>query len=171
MSRALKLLAAVVLVALPACYHATIETGLPPSPKVIDKSFASGWIYGLVPPSPVKAMSECPNGVSKVETQLSFVNQLVNFLTLGIYTPMSIKVTCASSGRSAVPGTPEIKVGDGATSEEVIDAFSRAADLVVTSRIEMLVLNLSCHTVTRRRHPSYCSQQSTEPMNASMSWR
>jgi len=33
------------------------------------------------------------------------------------------------------------------------------------------VLNLSCHTVTRRRHPSYCSQQSTEPMNASMSWR
>ncbi len=133
MSRALKLLPAALLVALPACYHATIETGLPPSPKVIDKSFASGWIYGLVPPSPVKAMSECPNGVSKVETQLSFVNQLVNFLTLGIYTPMSIKVTCASSGRSAVPGTPEIKVGDGATSEEVIDAFSRAADLAVES--------------------------------------
>jgi Bor protein len=131
MSRALKLLAAAMLVTLPACYHATIETGLPPSPKVIDKGFASGWIYGLVPPSPVKAMSECPNGVSKVETQLSFVNQLVNFLTLGIYTPMSIKVTCASSGRSAAPVTPEIKVGDGATSEEVIDAFRRAADLAV----------------------------------------
>ena len=133
MSRAMNLVAATLLVTLPACYHATIETGLPPSPKVIEKNFASGWIYGLVPPSPVKAMSECPSGVSRVETQLSFVNQLVNILTLGIYTPMSIKVTCASGGRSAAPGTPEIKVGDGATSEEVIDAFRRAADLAVES--------------------------------------
>jgi hypothetical protein len=131
MSRVLKLAATALLVTLPACYHATIETGLPASPQVIEKPFASGWIYGLVPPSPVKAMSQCPNGVSKVETQLSFVNQLVNFLTLGIYTPMSIKVTCASSGRSAAPGAPEIKVGDGATSDEIIDAFRRAADAAV----------------------------------------
>src|SRR6266540_1164045 len=103
MLRASKLAAAVLLLALPACYHATIETGLPAGNDVVEKSFASGWIYGLVPPSPVKAMSKCTHGVSKVETQLSFVNQLVNFLTLGIYPPMSIKVTCASSGRSAVP--------------------------------------------------------------------
>jgi len=131
MSRVLKFLATGLLVALPACYHAVIETGLPASPQVIEKTFASGWIYGLVPPSPVNAMSQCPSGVSKVETQLSFVNQLVNFLTLGIYTPMSIKVTCASSGRSAVPGAPEIKVGDGATSDEIVDAFRRAADASV----------------------------------------
>ena len=131
MFRAPQLVVVGLLLVLPACYHATIETGLPASPQVIEKSFASGWIYGLVPPSPVKAMSQCPNGVSKVETQLSFVNQLVRIITFGIYTPMSIKVTCASSGRSAVPGTPEIKVGDGATSEEIIDAFRRAADLAV----------------------------------------
>jgi len=131
MSRTIKLLSAGLLVALPACYHAVIETGLPASSTVIEKGFASGWIYGLVPPSPVKAMSECPGGVSKVETQLSFVNQLVAFITLYIYTPMAIKVTCASSGRSAVPGTPEIKVGDGATSDEIIDTFRRAADLAV----------------------------------------
>jgi hypothetical protein len=133
MSRVLKLVTAALLLTLPACYHATIETGLPPSPQVIAKTFASGWIYGLVPPSPVKTMSQCPNGVSKVETQLSFVNQLVNAITLGIYTPMSIKVTCASGGRSAAPGSPEIKVGDGATPEEVIDAFRRAADAAVES--------------------------------------
>jgi hypothetical protein len=30
-----------------------------------------------------------------VETRLSFLNQLVGFLTLGIYTPMDIRVTCA----------------------------------------------------------------------------
>ncbi len=131
MSRAPKLVVAALLLILPACYHATIETGLPAGNQVIEKSFASGWIYGLVPPSPVKAMSQCPNGVSKVETQLSFVNQLVAFLTLDIYTPMAIKVTCASGGRSAVPATPEIRVGDGATTEEIIDAFRRAADAAV----------------------------------------
>jgi hypothetical protein len=78
------------------CYHATVETGLTPSPVTIEKPWASGWIYGLVPPSTVETMAKCPNGAAKVETQLSFPNQLVNFLTLGIYTPMEIKVTCAT---------------------------------------------------------------------------
>lgn len=131
MRRMLKVLTAALLLALPACYHAVIETGLPASPQVVEKAFASGWIYGLVPPSPISTMSQCPSGVSKVETQLSFVNQLVNILTLGIYTPMWIRVTCASSGRSAAPGTPEIKVGDGATPAEILDAFRRAADASV----------------------------------------
>jgi len=139
MSRVLKVVAASLLLALPACYHATIQTGLPASSQVIEKGFASGWIYGLVPPSPVQTMSQYPNGVSKVETQLSFVNQLVNILTLGIYTPMAIKVTCASSGRSAIPGAPEIKVGNGATPDDVIDAFRRAADLAVETGGPVLV--------------------------------
>jgi hypothetical protein len=39
------------------------------------------------------------NGVAKVETQLSFVNQLVNLLTLGIYTPMEIRVVCAAAAQ------------------------------------------------------------------------
>jgi len=133
MSRSLRLVFSALLVALPACYHATIETGLPASNDIIAESFASSWIYGLVPPKPVAAMAKCRSGVSKVETQLSFVNQLVGALTLGIYTPMSIKVTCATGGRSAVPGQLEIKVGDGATPEEVIDAFRRAADASVES--------------------------------------
>jgi hypothetical protein len=128
-----KLLSVALLIALPACYHATIETGLPPSNEVLEQSFASSWIYGLVPPKPVSTMAKCPSGVSKVETQLSFVNQLVGLLTLGIYTPMAIKVTCATGRRSAIPGEPEIKVGDNPTDEGVIDAFRRAANLTVES--------------------------------------
>jgi hypothetical protein len=139
MSRLLKLAVAMVLLALPACYHATIETGLPTGSEVIDQSFASSWIYGLVPPKPVSAMAKCRSGVAKVETQLSFVNQLVGFLTLGIYTPMSIKVTCASGGRSAIPGQPEINVGGSPTEVQTIDAFRRAADLSVESRSAVYV--------------------------------
>jgi hypothetical protein len=86
------------------CYHATVETGAPPSLEVIDKSFASAWIYGLVPPSTISTAAKCPNGPAKVETKLSFVNQLVSFLTLGIYTPMRITVTCAASKAAAGVG-------------------------------------------------------------------
>ncbi len=85
------------LVPLGACYHATIETGLSPSTQVIEQTFASSWIYGLVPPKTVQTASQCPGGAARVETEHSFVNQLVGFLTLGIYTPMHITVTCAQS--------------------------------------------------------------------------
>jgi Bor protein len=99
------------VIALGGCYHATIETGATPSTVVIDKSFASSWIYGLVPPSTVSTTSKCTDGVAKVETQHTFVNQLVGFLTLGIYTPMQIKVTCASRGSaSAHINSPDLSV-------------------------------------------------------------
>jgi Bor protein len=96
MSALLRILGTASLVAVGACYHATVETGATPSNLVIDKSFASSWIYGLVPPETVTTTSKCPHGPAKVETQHTFVNQLVGFLTLGIYTPMQIRVTCAA---------------------------------------------------------------------------
>ena len=117
-----------------ACYHATIETGATPSPTVIRKGFASGWIYGLVPPSTVSTANQCPNGVARVETQLSFVNQLVSFLTLGIYTPMEIVVTCAasSSASASAPGDAEFVEFDagapGGLMEALAVAITRSRD-------------------------------------------
>lgn len=105
MRRTHRVLIAAAWIASVGCYHATVETGAPPSLDVVEKSFASGWIYGLVPPSTISTAAKCPNGVSKVETQLSFVNQVVSFLTLGIYTPMSIKATCAGTGAAAADTT------------------------------------------------------------------
>lgn len=93
MRRVILLFTAAIL--MQGCYHATVTTGLRPSAVKIEKKWASGWIYGLVPPSTVETMGQCSAGVAQVETQLSFANQLVNFLTFGIYTPMEIVVTCA----------------------------------------------------------------------------
>ncbi len=107
-----------------ACYHATIDTGRTPSTVTIEKHWASGWIYGLVPPSVIETAQKCPSGVAKVETQLSFANQLVNFLTLGIYTPMDVTVTCAQGGTGSLPviqsGTDKIAALEAAvkTSQE-----------------------------------------------------
>lgn len=67
------------------------KPGVAPSTETITKAWASGWILGLVPPSTIETAQKCPNGVAKVETQQSFGNQLVGFLTLGIYTPMDIR--------------------------------------------------------------------------------
>ena len=90
-----RLALAVVVVGATGCYHATIETGATPSAVTVEKKWASSCIYGLVPPSTIDTKAKCANGVAKVETQHSFVNQLVGFITLGIYTPMEITATCA----------------------------------------------------------------------------
>lgn len=86
---------AAALVVFAGCYHATVRT----APRDVQTShteskWAHSWIYGLVPPSTVDGTEICPQGVARTETELSFVNQLVGIVTLGIYTPMTIKTTC-----------------------------------------------------------------------------
>jgi hypothetical protein len=127
MKRSVVLLA-VALIAMGGCYHATIETGLPSSSEVIQQDWASGWIYGLVPPSTVSTAEKCPNGVAKVETQQSFLNLLVHAITFGIYTPMAIKVTCASAATGEVlEVVPDMAVPVGAGETEIQEVFALAA--------------------------------------------
>jgi len=121
-------LSAILVAAFGGCYHATIDTGAPPSPQTIDEGWASSWVFGLVPPKAVETASRCPDGVAKVETQLSFLNQLVGFLTFGIYTPMSIKVTCAAAGTasSGASATSEIVVSGEPTGDDMLLAMTAA---------------------------------------------
>ncbi len=122
------------------CYHARVETGLTPSAQMVEQTFASGWVYGLIPPSTVEAGQQCPNGVAVVETELSFVNQLVSALTFGIYTPMHITVTCAAGGTSSLSAPAEsVAVARGASAEDISRAFMHAADLAVASEHAVLV--------------------------------
>ena len=125
--RLITLLGAIVLTSA-ACYHAVIDTGRPPGNTAIHKPWAHGWILGLVPPEPIETASKCPNGVSKVETQLSFLNQLVSALTLSIYTPMQIDVTCASASASLTPSNT-VRLAAGASAKGRREAFERAAVL------------------------------------------
>jgi len=130
MRRFLSVSSVVLLIAAAACYHATVDTGLTPSAQTVEKSFAASWIGGLVPPSTVETTSKCQHGAAKVDTQLSFVNMLVGLITLGIYTPMNIKVTCAQAGRASLsPTAPTIEVGANATAEQIRDGINRAAEI------------------------------------------
>ena len=119
---------ALAMVVLSGCsYHATIETGLPPSNETVEEPWAASWIGGLVPPSTVETAAQCPDGVARVETQISFLNALVAALTLSIFTPMNIKVTCADGGRMNRVDAVDIQVDPGATVEQRRQALNEAA--------------------------------------------
>ncbi|HXX29539.1 MAG TPA: Bor family protein [Myxococcaceae bacterium] len=117
------------LVPLAGCYHAVIETGKPPGNVTIDEDWASGFFWGLVPPPKVDSAAKCPGGVSKVETQHSFLNGLIGAITLGIYTPIQINVTCAAAGTAGAPARSINVTGTSAGARQA--ALERAARLAL----------------------------------------
>ncbi len=131
MSRFTKISSILVLaVVLGGCYNARVNTGLVPSEKVVKESWAPSWIAGAVSPPIFESAAECPDGVAQVHTYHSFLNMLVAFLTLSIFTPMSIEVTCARPGMSEQsPDTPEITIERGASAEQRMELFEQAIDL------------------------------------------
>ena len=90
------LVLAVASIALAGCYHVTVTTGSAPATTVIDKPFQHSFVFGLVPPAEMNTKAECPNGVSKVETESSFINGLVSMITSSLYTPIHVTVTCGN---------------------------------------------------------------------------
>ena len=106
--------AVVAAFALTGCYHAVIQTGRPESTDVISIKWANGFVYGLVPPPVVETASRCTNGVAKVETQHSVLNILAHIITLGIYTPIQIDVTCAARGTASTDSVIRIEQGRNA---------------------------------------------------------
>lgn len=125
MNKSLRAPLAAALVLSMACWHAIITTGRAESSTVIEHQWASSFVYGLVPPDPVDVESQCKGGVAKVETQHSFLNGLVAFLTLSIYTPIDIKVTCAGAGMA--PKTSMV-TPSADTPEAKRDAMAQAVD-------------------------------------------
>jgi Bor protein len=95
MRRTLLPLVAASALVFSGCYRAVIETGKAPAPETISTKWAHGFLFGLVAPKVTETQGKCPNGVSRVQTQHSFLNGLVAGITYGLYTPMQIDVTCA----------------------------------------------------------------------------
>lgn len=119
-----------------ACYHQVVRTGASPGGTVIERPWTATYVFGLVPATAINTAAECPAGVAIVETQQTFLNGLVGALTLGIYTPQTVRITCAAGG-SGLSGAREIEVaGEGAADRaeairEAIDLAQRTRDTVV----------------------------------------
>lgn len=115
---------------LSACYHQIVQTGRTPGTTVVERPWTATWLWGLVPSNEISVVAQCPNGVATIETQQSFANGLVGLITLGIYTPQEVKVTCAS-GSAALPGARQIEVAHNAPVSERITAIHQAIALAV----------------------------------------
>lgn len=113
---------------LTACYHQVVDTGLPAGETRIARPWTSTFIYGLVPATPIDVRSQCPEGVAIVDTQMSFVNGLVAFVTLGIYTPLSVTVTCSGRGTALGPSVRELRA-DGISDDALASSVNDAARL------------------------------------------
>ena len=54
---------------------------------MIHKPWVATWVFGIIPADPIDVSKECPNGIATVETQMSFVNGLVNAFVGIVYLP------------------------------------------------------------------------------------
>jgi len=117
----------IACVGLTGCYQAKVTTSKSPGDKVVEKKWASSFVYGLVP-AKVDVSDECSNGIASAEREFSFVNMLVGNITFGLYLPQSVTVTCASgSMANAVPAqNPAFTLPADATKQEVKSTLSSA---------------------------------------------
>ena len=104
---------------LAGCYRITVTHGPQPaasSATVVEFPWQHSWVFGLVPPAEVSVAQQCPAGVSRVETRVSFLNGLASTLVGvaanelvrdrgtdstnvavglgGLWQPLSARVTC-----------------------------------------------------------------------------
>ncbi len=97
MRRASRLLLAVALLALtPACHHVAYQTRLPGGGRVQKKQL-DYWFWGLRGKHDVDLDELCPEGVASFRTEDSWFG-LIDFATLGIYTPRTLIVECTGAG-------------------------------------------------------------------------
>lgn len=82
---------------LSGCYQAEVVTDRSASDTVVQEKWAPSYLNGLVPAT-IDVSDECPNGIASAQRNFTFLNGLVSGLTLGIYLPQNITVTCAAGG-------------------------------------------------------------------------
>lgn len=83
-----------VMTASTGCYKNTIATGLQPGASSDHK--AKFYIFGLVGEADFDLDNICPSGISKIVESQEVPDVLLSCITCSIYTPVSVKITCAS---------------------------------------------------------------------------
>ena len=130
---------AVLVAGLSACFHQVVQTGRTPGTTVVDKPWVATWIFGLVEAQPIDVRAQCPQGVAVVTTEQSFLNGLVGGLTLGIYTPQHVTITCASSSSVLPDHRLEIQVAREAAEAERIAAVQEAVQMSLSTSEAVVV--------------------------------
>jgi hypothetical protein len=121
-------LLSLLAVAATGCYHQVVQTGRPAGSTTVDKPMVATWLWGLIPATELDVRAQCPTGVAVVETETSFMNGLLAVITLGIFTPQHVKVTCASGTAMLPRNAAEINVAENANAAERAEAIREAIE-------------------------------------------
>jgi hypothetical protein len=87
------------------------------------KHWATSFVYGIVPATVAEAATQCRDGLAKVRRGQTPVNTLVSIVTLGMFSPITILVTCATRSEK-----PAIDVPADATLDDRRNALADAVD-------------------------------------------
>lgn len=96
----LRAAAVAMLMSLSGCYSTTVTSGLPPGPSPLSarERWHSGFVAGIAEASgPYELSAFCPHGWSRIETETSFWNGLVEALTGIVYSPQTVTIVCAAA--------------------------------------------------------------------------
>lgn len=92
-----RVLIVAILVLATGCYHQYVDGGVTPGATVIEEPWVATWALGFVPAKPLDVGQQCRNGIALVETRHSLPNIVASVLTLGVYTPVAMRITCAAT--------------------------------------------------------------------------
>lgn len=93
--------ALVAIVFAMGCYKATFIRDSNARRGVERDEWVNYFVFGLVGDQSFEVRQFCPDGrVAQVQTGANFGTGIVSLLTIGIYTPRKIYVTCAADGRA-----------------------------------------------------------------------
>ncbi|MBC7895776.1 MAG: hypothetical protein H7066_10190 [Cytophagaceae bacterium] len=98
-------------VLLSGCYHQVVSTGLAPGATTVKKPWTSTWVFGLIEAKPINVRAECPGGVALVASKFTVLNWLGAAVTLGIWVPWDVTVTCAGGRASLDASTLQVPLG------------------------------------------------------------
>jgi hypothetical protein len=87
------------------------------------KQWATTFVYGVVPATVAEAAARCQDGLAKVRRGETPANTLVSIVTLGMFNPITILVTCGTP-----KDKPAIDVPADATLDERRNALADAVD-------------------------------------------
>ena len=82
---------------LSACKTVSYRTGAPGGGERTSRN-ASFFLFGAVGTATIDLTEACPQGVSSWSNRKSAVDTLLSIVTLGIYTPRTIRIECAPKG-------------------------------------------------------------------------
>lgn len=114
------------------CYEHTYTLGQGAAAAPIAyEEWHSHWLGGLIGERTLNIDSLCPSGNATIHDEQSFLNGLVSALTVGIYTPTTVKIRC-QGGQSAEVDLSEQDVIGIVTAP----AFMERIEAMMPERIE-----------------------------------